>query len=194
MGRGLGYCDLEGGQTICEGDFKCCNKLDVLKKQLLEQQKEIRNNAEDQEKTPVIYKVLVVDDEEPIRKLIVALLSGQGHECVTASSGAKALNEMFQRKSDAVIADIAMPGMDGITLTKKLLGQYPDLPIMVITGYTEDYSLESAIAAGARDFIKKPFSGDEFVVRFKKMMSDHEMILQMQGRLTEMFVHSQKTP
>jgi len=193
MGRGLGYCDLEGGQTICEGDFQCCNRLDVLRKQLLEQQKEIQKDEEDQETVSITYKVLVVDDEESIRRLIVALLSRQGHETITACNGVQALNEIFHTKCDAVIADIVMPEMDGITLTKKLLGLYPDLPVMVITGYTEDYSLESAIRAGARDFIKKPFSGGEFIVRFNKMMGDHEMILQMQGRLTEMFMRSQKT-
>jgi len=167
-----------------------------LKKQLLEQQKQISSNEGegDQEENSFVYKVLVVDDEEPMRRLIVALLSREGHEAITACNGVKALDEICQKKCDAAVADIVMPEMDGITLTKKLLGLYPDLPIMVMTGYTEDYSLESVITAGARDFIKKPFSGDEFIVRFNKMMCDHEMILQMQGRLTEMFLHSQKTP
>jgi len=51
---------------------------------------------------------------------------------------------------------------------------YPDLPVMIMTGHAEEHSAESAIAAGAWEFIKKPFSLDEFIIRFNKMMRDHK--------------------
>jgi diguanylate cyclase (GGDEF)-like protein len=119
------------------------------------------------------YEVLVVDDEEPIRKLIVTLLTQKGHHCVTASNGLEALDKITKNKFDAVIADIVMPEMDGIALTKALSKHYQRLPVMNITGYTEQYSAETAMASGAREFISKPFSISEFTVRFDKMMSDH---------------------
>ena len=120
------------------------------------------------------YKILVVDDEEPTRKLIVDLLSQKGHQCETADNGRQALDNIMENKFDALITDIVMPEMDGITLTKEVSKHYQNLPVMVITGYTEEYSVETAIASGAQEFIKKPFSVSEFLLRFDKMMRDHE--------------------
>ena len=189
IGRGLGHCDLEGGQTICEGDIQCCDKPDALKRQLLERKKMISHHGgkEKQGENPLHCRILVVDDEEQMRTLIVALLSRQGHECITARNGVEALNKIYQNKCDAVITDIAMPEMDGIALTKALLSLYPNLPVMVMTGYTNEYSPESVITAGARDFIEKPFSYDELILRFNKMMHDHGILLRMHGKLKEMY-------
>jgi diguanylate cyclase (GGDEF)-like protein len=120
------------------------------------------------------YKILVVDDEEPMGKLIVSLLSSSGHQCVTANNGREALDKGMETKFDALITDIVMPEMDGIGLIKELSEHYQNIPVMVMTGYTEEYSAETAIASGARDFIKKPFSISEFLIRFDKMMRDHK--------------------
>jgi diguanylate cyclase (GGDEF)-like protein len=120
------------------------------------------------------YKVLVVDDAEPMRKLITTLLSKKGHQCVTANNGLEALDKIKEAKFDALITDIVMPEMDGIALTRELSNHYQNLPVMVMTGYPEKYSAETAIASGAREFIKKPFSISEFLIRFDKMMRDHE--------------------
>jgi diguanylate cyclase (GGDEF)-like protein len=120
------------------------------------------------------YKVLVVDDAEPMRKLITTLLSQKGHQCVTANNGLEALDKIMEAKFDALITDIVMPEMDGIALTKELSNHYQNLPVMVMTVYTEKYSAETAIASGAREFIKKPFSISEFLIRFDKMMRDHK--------------------
>jgi len=125
------------------------------------------------ESTP--YKILVVDDDEPMRKLIVSLLSPRGHQCVTANNGREALDKIMETKFDALITDIAMPEMDGITLTKELSKHYQNIPVMVMTGYTEEYSAETVIDSGAREFIKKPFSISEFPIRFDIMMRDHKV-------------------
>lgn len=122
---------------------------------------------------PIHYKVLVVDDEEPMRKLIVSLLSTKGHHCVTARNGLEALDKIKEAKYDAVIADIVMPEMDGLSLTKEISKHDQSLPVMIMTGYTDDYSAETAIASGAREFISKPFSISEFIIRFHKMMDNH---------------------
>jgi diguanylate cyclase (GGDEF)-like protein len=121
---------------------------------------------------PIHYKILVVDDEEQMRKLIVSLLSTKGHQCITARNGLEALDKIMGAKYDAVITDVVMPEMDGIALTKELSKHYQSLPVMVVTGHTEDYSAETAIASGAREFISKPFSITEFIIRFDKMMRD----------------------
>ena len=120
------------------------------------------------------YRVLIVDDEEPVSNLIVSLFSKYGHSCETAKDGIEALEKIKKNAYDSAVIDVVMPLMDGITLTKELSKHYQNLPVMVMTGYTEEYSAETAIASGAREFIKKPFSISEFLIRFDKMMRDHK--------------------
>lgn len=116
--------------------------------------------------------ILVVDDEELIRNLVVTFLSRVGHLCVTANNGVDALNKMKANKFDAVVTDIKMPEMDGIFLVREIKKHYPEIPVMVMTGYDEEYSAGTAISVGAREFIKKPFSPMEFVLRLQKMLND----------------------
>jgi len=138
------------------------------------------------------YKVLVVDDEEGIRNLLVSLFSKCGHHCETAKDGAEALEKIRRNSIDAAVIDIVMPQMDGITLTKELLKLRPDLPVMIMTGHAHENSAESAIAAGAREFIKKPFSVHEFIVRFYKMMRDHETLRKIMEKRNEMVFKVQR--
>ena len=123
---------------------------------------------------PSKYTILVVDDEEPLRNLIVTFLSKLGHSCVTAIDGVDALDKIKGNKIDAVVTDIRMPNMDGIALTSKISIEYPGLPVMIMTGFDEGDTAGLAITAGARDFIKKPFSLNEFSVRLHKMINDSE--------------------
>jgi len=130
--------------------------------------------VEDVRMKPSKYTILVVDDEEPLRNLIVTFLSKLGHSCVTAIDGVDALHKIKGNKIDAVVTDIKMPNMDGITLTSKISIQYPGLPVMIMTAFEEGDTAGIAIIVGARDFIKKPFSLNEFSVRLHKMINDSE--------------------
>ncbi len=120
------------------------------------------------------YTILVVDDEELLRKFMVTFLSQLGYSSVTATDGVDALDKMKGNKIDAVITDIKMPKMDGIILTKEISAQYPGVPVMVMTAFDEEYSAGTAISLGAREFIKKPFSPEEFAIRLTKMIGDSE--------------------
>ncbi len=189
---GRSFGDLGGGSMTCGGRTESCKKDSDLEKRCPEQgSREDSDRQEDdgQEIKPSHYKVLIVDDEEPMRKFIVALLSKQGHQCITAGNGVEALKKMRENKVDAVITDIVMPEMDGIALTKEILNLFPYLPVMVITGYGKEYSTASAIAAGAREFIEKPFSNEEFSLRLTKMMRDYEMICQLKVKQNQMVFH-----
>jgi diguanylate cyclase (GGDEF)-like protein len=142
-------------------------------------------------KTPH-YKVLIVDDDESIRNLMVALLAQKGHHCETATNGLEALDRISKDGFDAVITDIVMPEMDGISLTEELLKRYQSLPVMTVTGYAEEYSAETAMASGAREFIRKPFSNTEFMLRFDKMMREHRaeetlLVLSLTDDLTGLY-------
>ena len=123
---------------------------------------------------PSRYTILVVDDEELIRNLILTFLSKLGHFCLTAMDGVDALEKMKGNKIDAVITDIKMPNMDGIILTREISTQYPGIPVMVMTAFDEEYSAGTAISLGAREFVKKPFSPEEFAIRLSKMIGDSE--------------------
>jgi DNA-binding response OmpR family regulator len=123
---------------------------------------------------PSKYTILVVDDEELLRNLIDTFLSKLGHSCVTAIDGVDALEKMKENKIDAVVTDIRMPKMDGITLTGEISTRYPGIPVMIMTAFDEGDTAGLAITAGARDFIKKPFSLNEFSVRLHKMINDSE--------------------
>ncbi len=193
IGTGLGHCDLFG-QAICDGDIHFCENPEGLTKELsLQKKDEPRKNREEQRggEKHHHYKVLVVEDEEPIRKIVVAFLSRQGHTCSIAEDGVEALSKIHENKFDAVITDIVMPGMNGIALTGELLSLFPELPIMVMTGYSKEYPAESAIRAGAKDFIGKPFGNDELILRFGKMMADHEILLQIEATQKEMLFNLQ---
>jgi diguanylate cyclase (GGDEF)-like protein len=123
---------------------------------------------------PLNLRILIVDDEEEVGNFIVSLLSKRGHECDTAKDGIEALEKNKKNPFNAAVIDVVLPLMNGIDLTKELLRLNPNLPIMIMTGHAEEHSAVSAIAAGAREFIRKPFSIDEFMLRFDKMMRDYK--------------------
>jgi len=136
------------------------------------------------------YKVLIVDDDEMVRKLIYAILSKKGHFCELARDGIEAFEKAGQNEYDAVITDVVMPNMDGILLTHELLKKYPALAVMVMTGYSRSTYRkqtidEAAFDEGASEFIGKPFSVQEFSVRFHKMMVNHKTLAQIKARQKE---------
>ena len=130
-------------------------------------------NPEIPDKPPI----LIVDDEVPITEMIFQALQRVGYECHIAHSGEEALEIMGREEFDAVITDIRMPGMDGVDLLKKIKAQY-DADVMVMTGFTEDYNYESIITAGASDFIQKPLSFRELILRLKRVLRMRYLIIE----------------
>jgi CheY-like chemotaxis protein len=196
LGPGTGdvYCDLTGEPVRCEGDIPRCEKEGVWKNSSpVQKENEARREAEkDPAKFPPRYRVLVVDDEESLVKVVGAVFTRLGHQYVSAAHGVDALNRFGQGRFDAVVTDIVMPHMDGITLTRELLKQAPGLPIMVMTGYSKEYPTETALKSGAREFIGKPFSLLEFALRFNKMMADQELSARIESRQREMLLQARR--
>jgi DNA-binding NtrC family response regulator len=125
------------------------------------------------------FTILVVDDEEAVRNFVSSFLSKMDYACLTAADGIDALEKMKEQKIDAVITDIKMPNMDGIILTGEILRRYPEVPVMVMTGFGEEYSAGTAIAFGAQEFIKKPFTVEEFGIRLRKMIRGWDLLKQV---------------
>lgn len=109
--------------------------------------------------------VLVVDDEPSLRRLMRRALSGTASVVVDAASGFEALELFREHAFNAVITDVRMPGMTGIDLVVELGRLAPDLPVIVVSGSDELETRRAAIAAGAYDFLPKPFSTYDLACR-----------------------------
>mgnify|MGYP001059922053 CR=1 FL=1 len=105
-------------------------------------------------------RILVVDDEEPLRLLVARGLGMDGHACVTAADGAEALDILVAEagRFDLLLTDIRMPLMDGIALALAAKQQFPDLTIMLMTGYAEQRERADQLEAIVAEVMSKPFT------------------------------------
>lgn len=102
--------------------------------------------------------ILVVDDELLIRDLLYDFFTGQGWNISVADNGEKALDILNEKKIDLVLTDIKMPEMDGLALTCRVKEEYPEIPVVVMTGYPSVDSAIEALRAKVEDYIVKPFN------------------------------------
>jgi len=109
-------------------------------------------------------RVLVVDDEQPVRVTLKEVLSREGYEVLTASSGREALQVMGNTAIDLVMVDLKMGGMDGLTFMGEIKQRWPATVLIVLTGYATLESALKALRYGAHDYLLKP-SGPEDIKR-----------------------------
>lgn len=121
-------------------------------------------------------KILVVDDEDVIRDSFSEWLTEAGYEVATASDGGEALDIISSQEIDIVIADLKMPGMDGIELMKRVKGADPNLPVIIMTAYGSIASAIEAMKAGAYDYLEKPFCPERVEIMIKNLVA-HQTIL-----------------
>lgn len=106
-------------------------------------------------------KVLVVDDQEGIRKLLEETCMLLGYDVISAPSGTEAVKIAAEQKITAAVVDMKMPGLNGIETLKRLSAIDPDIKVVLMTGYGEMHLLEDALKLGACDIIRKPFDLEE---------------------------------
>jgi len=111
-------------------------------------------------------KILVVDDEPPIRKLLRTGLGAQGYEVLDAPSGKTAL-ELLARKPDLVILDLGLPDIDGLELLRRIRKLQGSLPIVVLSSRGDEAGKVAALDLGADDYVTKPFGMDELLARMR---------------------------
>ncbi|PLX80929.1 MAG: DNA-binding response regulator [Desulfuromonas sp.] len=121
-------------------------------------------------------KILIVDDEEGMRRLLSRILVKEGYETAAVGSGEEAMQQVAHDEFDLVITDMKMPGMDGLQLLAELKGFDPQLPIIVMTAYGTVESAVQALRSGAYDFITKPFETDAIRMTVSKAL-EHERLL-----------------
>lgn len=105
-------------------------------------------------------KILIADDEDSMRQLVARAIAMDGHETVTAQDGAEALEILIREDGafDLLLTDIQMPIMDGIALALSAARDFPDLTILLMTGFADQRERASNLNALVHDVVTKPFS------------------------------------
>lgn len=107
--------------------------------------------------------VLVVDDDPLILTVVDLMVRHVGHTVRTASDANAALDVLADAPADIIVSDIRMPGMDGLALARLVRKDYPQIPIILMTGYLSEYSSGSASEIGVDGILKKPFKSTELI-------------------------------
>jgi two-component system KDP operon response regulator KdpE len=111
-------------------------------------------------------RILVCDDEPQILRALKVILRDAGYEAVTASSGEEALDRAAVKPPEAAILDLMLPDLDGVELTRRLR-EWSEMPILVLSAVGEEDRKVEALAAGADDYVTKPFGPRELVARLE---------------------------
>jgi DNA-binding NtrC family response regulator len=123
----------------------------------------------------MLAKILVVDDEEHMRKLFEKILTKEGHEVRTAANGNEAIGMLEHETFDLMISDLKMPVLGGMDLLKEVKARHPDTPFIVITAYGTIGSAVEAMKAGAFDYLTKPFQKDDIRLVVSKALQYCEL-------------------
>lgn len=125
--------------------------------------------------------ILVVDDEEIARRNLEHVLNKEQYEVVTAVDGADALRKLEAHEFDVLVTDLKMASLDGMELLEKVNGRYPDIKVIVVTGFASISSAIEAVKKGAFDYIAKPFKLDEVRNAVRKALEKKAVVKSTKG-------------
>ena len=125
-------------------------------------------------------RVLVVDDEPLMRKMVRAILVGKGYCVETAGGAADALDKLARSGFDIVVTDLRMPEIDGFEILARVKQQWPNVGVIVMTGFGDAKTPDRARAKGADEYITKPFNAREIEVIVERVCW-RRMVLQGAG-------------
>ncbi len=120
-------------------------------------------------------KILVVDDEKIVVNNLKKIIESFGYACKKANSGLDASKKIDKEPFDVIIADIVMPNMGGMELLHKIKEDHPDIDVLMMTGYGNEYTFTEVIKEGATDFISKPFQNDEIEAKLHRIMRERKL-------------------
>ena len=122
---------------------------------------------------PKKAKILVVDDELPLREFLTDVLTEEGYEIITAEDGLQAIDRAASEQPDLILLDILMPRLDGMATCKKLRSHpmTKNIRVIFLTAFNSRDRLEEAIDANADDFLGKPINTVELCVRVRSMLN-----------------------
>ncbi len=108
-------------------------------------------------------RILIAEDEDTVANFVRRALELDGHDVRWVGDGAKALERLNEESFDLLLTDIVMPVMDGIALALKASAQWPDMPILMMTGYAEEKRRAHNLDTLIHDVLAKPFTLDELL-------------------------------
>jgi len=117
-----------------------------------------------------MFRILVVEDDTHIRKLMCTVLKAHGFETLQAEDGLAALDVMDKEHIDLVVLDLMMPNMDGYEFTKELRSVGENLPILMVTAKQEQSDKNKGFLVGTDDYMTKPVDEDELVLRIRALL------------------------
>ncbi|MEM7417108.1 MAG: response regulator [Gemmatimonadota bacterium] len=124
---------------------------------------------------PGSARILVVDDEPHIRRVLSAVLGNRGYDVKMASDGSEGLEELGAEPVDLVILDLMMPGANGLEILSRIRThpERSETPVIILTAKGQDTDREAALAGGADDFLTKPFSPKKLIARIEEILERH---------------------
>ena len=127
-----------------------------------------------------IATILVVDDDELVRKTLSVLVSSLGYHCHLASDGVEAVKILNAGKCDLVLSDVMMPNMDGLELLKYIIRHHTETDVIIATGYNDQVSYADVIRLGAIDFIKKPIDQAELEAKLARALRERSLVKKLE--------------
>ncbi|MDY7089620.1 MAG: response regulator transcription factor [Actinomycetota bacterium] len=119
---------------------------------------------------PVEHQVLVVDDDPTVSDVVRRYLEQSGCRVRLAADGSAALAAVAAERPDLVVLDVMMPGLDGLEVCRRLRRDVPDLPVVMLTALGEEADRVLGLEIGADDYVTKPFSPRELVLRIRSVL------------------------
>lgn len=120
--------------------------------------------------------LLIIDDEPNYLLVLEELLSDEGYSVITAETAVRGLEIIQTNDLDAIITDMKMPGMDGMSLLEQVSTFNPDLPVIMMTAFGSVANAVEAMKKGAFDYITKPFANEELKLTIKKALEHHQLL------------------
>jgi len=114
--------------------------------------------------------ILVVDDDAPIRRMLERTLAAEGYAVETAADGGAALARVERSVPDLIVLDVAMPGLDGLAVCRRLREKGLSLPILLLTARDAIGERVAGLDAGADDYLVKPFAAEELIARLRALL------------------------
>jgi two-component system response regulator MprA len=114
--------------------------------------------------------VLLVDDDAPIRRMLERTLAAEGYDVTSAADGGAALASVERSMPDVIVLDVAMPGLDGLAVTRRLRAKGLQVPILLLTARDALGERVAGLDAGADDYLVKPFEVEELTARIRALL------------------------
>jgi putative two-component system response regulator len=127
-----------------------------------------------------------VDDDDPCRKVLEQILQKSRYSFLSAANAFEALKILGRENVDLVLSDIKLGGKDGVAMMQEAHQLYPELPFIIMTGWSQEYSYDDIIYAGAADFLAKPFSPRELTAKICRIQREKQIYRQLQHALARM--------